>query len=154
MESDAIFDIHTEPVRCRDTDPQTFMWWLSQSKAAQSRMTNANRMALPEALVELTEFIKRGDYRYIWAKPPSFDATILKDAYAQYAIPVPWSHRQWRCARTITDIGGVDWKALAYQGTAHDAVDDCWKQIYAVHQAYANLGLAAVTIEAVQEYVA
>lgn len=69
VESDAIFDIHTEPVRCRDTDPQTFMWWLSQSKAAQSRMTNANRMALPEALVELTEFIKRGDYRYIWAKP-------------------------------------------------------------------------------------
>ncbi len=87
---------------------KTVEWWESQSEDAK----NALRINLePDLAVLLDKFILWFDhagFKYsksgkpgVWANPPQFDLSIIRNALEAHNKPVPWHYRQERCARTI-----------------------------------------------------
>ncbi|MCW5720751.1 MAG: 3'-5' exoribonuclease [Devosia sp.] len=113
-------------------DGPTLLWWLDQEDAAR-REAFAGHQALTDVLFALRKFVTDVDPEFIWAKPPSFDITLLEYAYAAVNIPVPWQHRQPRDCRTLFHLTGAVQPEF---GTAHHALDDAISQAGGVIDAF------------------
>jgi hypothetical protein len=78
-------------------------FWQSPGAAEAKRMINAApAVELAEGLSRLSEFVQKylGNGGSVWAKPPSFDCTILRHAYRLAGLQCPWSFRVEDCVRT------------------------------------------------------
>ena len=111
----------------RTIDEETRNWWERQPKVAQDAMHGLDD--LEAVLVELADWLPK-DCK-VWGNGPTFDITILEDAYSQFGIEVPWKFWNIRDCRTIKDMyesarGGYEKKS---GGVMHHALDD------AIHQA-------------------
>ncbi|EAA9053093.1 3'-5' exoribonuclease [Salmonella enterica] len=76
---------------------ETVEWWMKQSSEARAELINHEEMLPPdEALMRLFEFIRKhcdDGPVYVWAKSPSFDLLLIKDAVERCAISseeIPW----------------------------------------------------------------
>jgi len=104
----------------------TKRWWAKQSTAARECLFGMEE--LPDVLGKFSEWLP-GDVK-VWGNGPTFDISILENAYHQSDLKIPWKHWNVRDCRTIKDLyesarGGFDGKV---SGTAHNALDDARHQ--------------------------
>lgn len=139
---DIKLDIENQPGR--SIDPGTLLWWMKPSmelarKAAFSSKTPRVRLGL--GLKQLDDFIKNDSINECWGCSPSFDMSILKNAYKQHKQPFPIPFWKWSCIRTIESFfygvntrkpGGDNWM----DGMAHDALDDCKMEAMVIQKCY------------------
>lgn len=131
------------------TDPGTLAWWGRQSQEAQDAVKQ-NTIPIGEALKKFYDFCDwRGDgskhpkAHFMWANDPSFDCVILSEAYKQYSkFKFPTQFFNWRSFRTAKDLAwppGTEAPNIQV-GVAHNALDDCIKQIHYVQGAFRRFG--------------
>ena len=81
----------------------TMLWWAKQDVAVRNIAFNGES-DLDRVLIELAYYLKSTHEFRIWAKPASFDLTILAHAFGQQGISVPWHFRDERCLRTAIKL--------------------------------------------------
>jgi hypothetical protein len=110
-------------------EPGAVMFWLQQPDEARNAICFSTAK-IDVALQEFAEWIHarcpRGDVRP-WLRGPSFDAALLREAYAAVGIELPWLFWQERCHRTLTarNPSVAEPERL---GTHHNALDDARHQ--------------------------
>lgn len=148
---------------CPRVDGDTLAWWLGQEDAALKALVGDDVVSLKEALVSYRQYCvdrhpKTDDWFFhghshfpqasmVWAKSPDFDCVILANAYAKTNEINPWAFWQYRCVRTVQDLGwpeGPDTRPdfHAGAGVKHDARADAVAQALCVQAAYRELGLS------------
>lgn len=122
----------------RDIDAETISWWENQEEEAKFEIvTEENRISLKEALEEFIEWFKPSDL--VWSHGKDFDCVIMEDAMRQCNIAIPWKFWNTRDTRTIFDIANIKLNNLPFSLTSHNALNDCYRQIYGVKKAYKKL---------------
>lgn len=124
----------------RDIDPETVIWWMQQSKAAQeivfgTRFEPVNRVPISKFLFELKEFLFWNDVSRVWSKGPSADAAWLEDLASDMELPCPVHYRDHRDVRTIIDgkeLPEIDQSDIV----PHDPISDCIAQVREVRAAW------------------
>lgn len=126
----------TDAMRYGHVDGGTIMWWMSQSEEARRSVCGAAGempVLLGYALEHFSSWTGRhtreaGDPTQIrlWAGPSDFDHPILRNAYRQTGLPVPWDRRSVRDSKTILDAAQSFGVELYKPPTtvAHDALAD------------------------------
>ncbi|NCB95306.1 MAG: hypothetical protein EOM35_02380 [Negativicutes bacterium] len=136
----------------RKIDTDTLAFWLKQPKKLFKKQCEPE-ISLPDALKELSndlELVKKMSFdgvneqkQNIWCNGASFDFTILRDAFAQYGIPLPWKYYQENCMRSIKALfnshieGQIKQeveerlKSKGFELENHDALSDAiWQAEY------------------------
>ncbi|HCM1914623.1 TPA: 3'-5' exoribonuclease [Salmonella enterica subsp. salamae serovar 28:r:e,n,z15] len=119
-------------------DAATVEWWLKKSAEARVELITCDDQLPPDdALMRLFEFIQKycdeGSV-YVWAKSPSFDLSLIKDAAERCCIPedmIPWKFWNERDVRTIEALA-AQFNFLLPYGKAdvpHHALQDVRGQI-------------------------
>lgn len=103
---------------------QTVMWWLGQSKEAQSRLLDGVQHPIDFVLRDFAKWYPKG--AALWGNGATFDNVILRHAYNVCGITPPWHYRDDRCFRTAKAmLPQVMWPE---HGVAHDALADAIAQ--------------------------
>lgn len=106
----------------REIDAATVVWWASQPEFVQRELTEiSGRHPLKTALAQLAEWFKRVQPEQVWAQDPDFDLVILRDAYEQQGMELPWKFWAGRSVRTRLD----DLPRELRLSAAHHALHDC-----------------------------
>lgn len=113
-------------------DASTVIWWMSQSDEARAKFKdNENAPHITSVLASLSGFIRPNSK--VWGNGVAFDNVIIRSAYENWQLPVPWKFWNDRDVRTIVDLGesiGINPKKdMPFDGVKHDALAD------AIHQA-------------------
>lgn len=83
-------------------DPGTMLWWQEQSDEAKKVFSDPERVTLPTALFEFSEFIgDKSETIKVFGNGSDFDNAILAYAYSCCDIKAPWEFYNSRCYRTI-----------------------------------------------------
>lgn len=133
-------------------EPETMEWWNKQSSEAKQQVleaSNRSQLSLFDACYSFKNWIEdvknenNADYLGVWGNGSLFDIRIMNDVFGKLNIPIPWKYNEDRDMRTIVDIAntltGFDHKSVPFEGTAHNAVDDCQHQIKIVQECYKRL---------------
>ncbi len=88
-------------------DVATVMWWLGQSEAARSEITQPGKH-IAIVLQEFRRFVA-GDEPLnpeacIWGNGSEFDNVLLATAYDYAQITLPWKYYNNRCYRTVKNL--------------------------------------------------
>jgi hypothetical protein len=119
-------------VNGRTIDPSTLEWWTRQSVEAR-RVAFSGNCYFDTFHYDVRMFLAQCDYQYLWCKGPAFDAAMLESLLETFgAAPSPFNYKRWRDVRTFCD--GVEYPS--FEGTEHDAYDDCVNQIRHVCKAW------------------
>jgi len=121
-------------------DASTVMWWMSQSDEARKSLSKEEPISIKQALLDFSEFCNK-EYQ-IWGNSASFDLGIMADAYAKTHFDIPWDFRKERCVRTLVSFKPEIKKQLEFNGTAHNALADCYHQIKYCSKTWLSLGCA------------
>lgn len=105
----------------------TVMWWLNQNEQARKDLTNNTAYPIRQALLEFANFCNK-DYQ-IWGNSARFDCGILQNAYNKANMPTPWDFRKERCVRTLVSFNPEIKNNCVFEGTAHNALSDCYFQV-------------------------
>lgn len=133
-------------------DASTVVWWMRQSRDAQQAIfgEGVERVPLTQALIEFSEWLgfndslpEDQDYPdvYLWERGDK-DCQWLISAYEGTGFKPPFAHNQYGCQRTFTKWSGA--AAPAFEGIAHNALDDAIYQARALHLAFKHLGIQPV----------
>jgi len=115
-------------------DPATEAWWATQSPEALAALQDS-RLPIYGALWRFYEWCSKRVYSKtaIWARPPSFDVTILESHFGHFRIDCPWNFRQPACVRTLErlhrQLAGRRYDRdprLVEHRADHDAVHQAW----------------------------
>ena len=122
----------------RSFSASTILWWLQQSKEAQSALYEGQISPLAGALKEFWQWVGALSPKpqTVWAKDPDFDVVILKHAMGR---DWPFKYSASRSVRTIWDLAYPGEHSPGPQGTAHDALTDAIHQVALVQVAYQEL---------------
>ncbi len=128
----------------RSINPKTVMWWLQQSKEAQDALVIPEPIGLDDALLNLSKFFELHltDKGGVWANGATFDISILRNAFNQHSIPIPWQYRQEFCMRSLRHFGkkvGLVYSTYKEGNSNHDALADVEIQVRYVKDVYARL---------------
>jgi hypothetical protein len=125
----------------------TVMWWLGQNEAARQALIETPGEPITGVLGAFADWMAAvrggGDLR-LWAKGPSFDASLLRSAYRAARMEAPWHYAEERCVRTVLELAGVE---RAADGVQHHALDDARRQAVAVEAAMARMAVGTPTEE-------
>jgi len=104
--------------RCRETSD----WWAKQSPKTCKALDGT--VELSDALDDLAFWLP-SDVK-VWGNGPTFDITMLENAYMQLNMDIPWHFWNIRDCRTVKDMfesarGGFDKKNT---GDKHNALYD------------------------------
>lgn len=123
-------------------DEDTRAWWGRQNESILEdifdRMEDP-RVVIHELLNWIQTFNAAAPVR-LWAKPTSFEFPFLTSYYKQFGLPMPFHYRHavdvnsYIRGRGHMDIDGF-WKAIPFQGQAHNALHDVLHQIHGVFEA-------------------
>lgn len=123
----------------RSIENGTLEWWANQNSAAKDEaFSELDRVPLSEALDELGKLIWKSSV--IWANGPTFDMTILENAYKSHNKPLPWQYYKVRDARTVYNLRPdltvnhpaqqvVERSGQTHRPATHHALEDCRRQI-------------------------
>jgi hypothetical protein len=123
----------------RSIEDGTLEWWANQNPEAKAEaFAEEGRIALPQVLDELGKLIWKSGV--IWANGPTFDMTILENAYKSHNKPLPWQYYKVRDARTVYNLlpdqnsthpthQFVIRSGEPHRPASHHALDDCCRQI-------------------------
>lgn len=120
----------------RRISEDTLIWWMKQEAAARNVFMEA-KVALPDALVQLSEFIGDSSPRP-WSNGADFDLPMLAHAFTQQNMEVPWKHWDSRCFRTYKNLPGAKAVPAPASGVKHNALSDAYNQaqhVVAIHKA-------------------
>lgn len=124
------FSMNIDPKSCQyldmEIDANTVMWWLQQSKEAQSALTLMSGSKARFVFSELEQFIKRNGITRIWGNGVDFDNVVAENYFKALGLTMPWTFKGNRCYRTVKSLFS-DVK-LVRSGTHHSAVDDARDQ--------------------------
>lgn len=111
-------------------NPSTVMWWMQQNDEARNELVNIDKEGQDIAYVlsKFRDFNKDKNYQ-IWGNSARFDLGILQNAYNKLGHEIPWDFRKERCLRTLVSFAPKLKQNYHYEGTAHNALDDCYNQI-------------------------
>lgn len=130
--------IDTESQPDRRIDENTLEWWTTQPYAQEEAFNPENRIALKDALEQLTKLVwQRG---HVWANGPTYDMNILEHAYKSYGMPIPWQYYQVRDCRTVYSLCDD----LVKPVTSHHALEDCKRQILMLQDAIRKLNVKEI----------
>lgn len=112
-------------------DLSTVKWWLEQSLEAQMIFRTAGN-SIYVVLEAFTNWLNKirlstmTNNLSIWGNGSDFDNVILANAYRRLGMPVPWSHKENRCYRTMYNL----FPEIPFQreGIAHNAIHDAFTQ--------------------------
>lgn len=131
--------VSTESQEDRTVDDGTLAWWGTQPQEAQDEVFNEEgRVPLEQMLEELAKQCRKATF--IFANGPTYDMTILENAYKSKGMGIPWSYSKVRDARTIYSL----WPDLPKMEAQHNALDDCWRQIALLQATFQHLGIKAI----------
>lgn len=125
------------------TDKKTIDWWNKQKNTDvynEALGEDIERINIKIALNNLTTWMGSMSNVRIWANGPSFDCSILGEAYRKCNLPIPWKYWNERDVRTIYDLGGVT-KNDVPDDNIHNALEDCYRQITGVNLALSRIHL-------------
>lgn len=109
-------------------DAGTVLWWLSQEEEARKALTRDTR-PIGQVLAAFDVWCLqqgRPDDLDVWGNGADFDNVILASAYRRAKMPLPWSHWNNRCYRTIkAQHRNIK---IERSGTHHNALDDATSQ--------------------------
>lgn len=134
------FHVYIDPASCvhqgLQMDTSTVMWWLGQSKEAQTAQVEAKRMPLHEALTEFTKWF--GDKSMpVWGNGATFDNVILGNAYKACGMEQPWKFWDDRCYRTFKNLAPQI--EIVRVGVHHNAMHDAMSQARHLQQVYKTI---------------
>jgi exodeoxyribonuclease VIII len=129
-----------ESQEARSINQSTLNWWASQPPESKEEAFNEkDRVPLPDALDELTKYVFH--HKTIWMNGPTYDATILENAYHSLNKKLPWVYYQIRDARTIYALH----PDLPKPPTSHHALEDCRRQIKMLQDTFRHLNIRTMT---------
>ena len=107
-------------------DAGTLKWWLKQGAANSVWSVEGEdlRLVLARFSMWLGNICDKKDLQ-IWANAPSFDCTILRHAFSESGLPVPWNYWNERDHRTLKNLWPVKYNP---SGIKHNALDDARNQ--------------------------
>ena len=112
----------------RPIDPQTMMWWMSQPKDVQ-RVFKEETIPVLEALNQLSTFFNTYEKVKIWARPVTFDVTVMENLYRDFGLTEPWTYRDPRDMKTFLKYNAQKGhRRPKMEGVAHNALDDAVSQ--------------------------
>jgi len=112
-------------------DVNTVIWWMKQSDEARLEVISGTD-SLSSSLREFQKWFPKKSQ--VWGKGPTFDISIMENAFTQCNVACPWGYYYVRDVRTIIEVtkGFVDpndYKCDA--DVAHDALSDAiWQARY------------------------
>lgn len=137
--------LDTENQPGRTISASTVSWWMSEdmeeARKAAFNVSKREKVRLGLALKQLEDFISKYHLEECWGCSPDFDMGILENAYRQHKVEFPMPFWKWSCIRTIEKFfygkntrkpGGENW----LDGTAHDALDDCYMEANVIQNCY------------------
>lgn len=114
-----------EQLRTRKVDASTIVWWMGQSKEAQTVFKNAEvGISTRQFCKEFLEFYEsfKADI-VVWGNGASFDIPIIEHLLYSNQFPIPWKYWDIRCYRTVKKAHMIE-KNRPRSGVKHDALDD------------------------------
>jgi|LauGreDrversion4_2_1035121.scaffolds.fasta_scaffold15043_5 hypothetical protein len=135
----------------RAIEQGTLDWWAKQSEfAREEAFSESDRKPLDQVLDELGKLIWKSSA--IWANGPTFDMTILENAYKSYKKPLPWQYYKVRDCRTVYMLWPNEkfWDAPVaptlinnevHRPASHHALDDCRRQIDLLQETLKQIGI-------------
>lgn len=107
-------------------DPNTVMWWMSQSDEARAALlVKEDEYSLVGALSALSNWFP-DEVAGVWGNGASFDNVILSESYLRAAVLRPWPFWKDRCYRTVKNM--YPDVPMTRGGTHHNALDDARTQ--------------------------
>lgn len=131
----------------RRIDADTVSWWIRQAEEnpAAATVFHARGEPVQEALLRFDEYLTHwcDQDSGIWANGPDFDLVILRSLYEASEIPLPWTHRQHRCVRTLKQLIEASDIEVKIEPNAcwHNAASDADYQARYVMEAAKQLGV-------------
>lgn len=128
------------------TDPDTALWWMSQSAGAQQSLIEMDPLSVQPSLGAfadwLTEVVDEEENSdgtlkvEVWGNGANFDPPMLREVFEAVGVKCPWAWYNERCFRTekkqmtalIKRYGGGEPKLPAFDGIKHDALSDAHHQ--------------------------
>jgi len=129
-------------------DGSTIEWWFKQPvtvfnevllKAIQLNTEEGKLESVLDKFSNWLNGLKKNygiDFRpglNIWGNGALADNKWLRQAYRVVGMEPPWHFTEDRDVRTLTDLGkrifSYDYKQVKFEGTPHNALDDCKHQI-------------------------
>ncbi len=162
MDSGAIIDSFDEHIGIKNSvqkglkiDGSSMEWWFKQpDKVYEDVFVKAmsSEIKLEDILNKFTIWIKtlkeqHGiDYKSsinIWGNGALADNKWIRQAYKVCNIEPPWAFYEDRDVRTIAELGrrlfDYEYRKTSFEGTVHNALDDCKHQIKYCSEIYAKL---------------
>lgn len=121
----------------RRISEDTLIWWLKQSKEAQT-VFGEEKQTLRVALESLADWLGTSDYT-VWSNGADFDLPMLAHACSQFGMAAPWNFWNARCVRTYRALPGAKDVGVARTGTHHNALADAEYQARLVCAIHAKL---------------
>lgn len=129
-------------------DVSTVLWWIRQDEAARKHLfaDETERVPLPQALVELSEWLGMNDELpedqqypdvHLWQRGDK-DAQWLTSAYEGMGLKVPFPYWEVSDQRTLCRWVPQPIEVLR-AGVAHNALDDAIHQANCISGAFATL---------------
>lgn len=125
-------NIFVDPQSCIDREMtatwDTLRWWLQQSDDARNVLATTPGTDIKSALQLVRQYMDAHmtEHFTVWGYAANFDVTLLEAAFFLCSLPVPWTYRQVRCARTLLAVTkGVDKPVSARE---HVAAEDARAQ--------------------------
>lgn len=124
-------------IRNRVPDGSTILWWMQQSEQARQGIIDGQEVARTNVASVLRDFaaiiyaekaIAKAEEVYVWGNGASSDNAWLNDLYETNGIQTPWEYWGNMCYRTMKNFNR-DIPKPAFQGVAHDALDDARNQM-------------------------
>lgn len=123
----------------------TLRWWMQQNAEAR-RVFEPGGVDAPTACQQFVSFVQTGAQRshdaIPWGNGASFDVSILETLLARYGFAAPWRFWNIRDMRTLmeaAELAGFSRDQIAFQGTAHNALDDAQHQARCISAAWQQL---------------
>lgn len=130
--------LHTHG-QSRQISTDTIVWWMDQTKDAQSVFTDPHKSRLEPALMDLSDWIKDAPGKpTVWSNGADFDLPMLTHACTQLGQKLPWAPYAGRCYRTYKNLPGARDIKVERKGQWHNALADAIYQaqhLCAIHQA-------------------
>lgn len=120
---------------------ETVEWWMKQTVEARKEIfVTTPRDPIQKALEDLKSFLSKWTNKEttIWAKSPSFDLAILRNAYKRLNLEFPIPFWMERDVRTLVNIFPYE-RADKVEVASHHALDDARIQVRACCTAYKRL---------------
>lgn len=104
-------------------EKSTVAWWLKQDKAVIASLRD-NPQPLPDALIQLNNWIGLDNRQLIWSNGCVFDMGILRSNYEKCGIQRNWPYYNEMDFRTVSTL--LDIKLS--KGNTHNALEDAVNQ--------------------------